>query len=52
MALTTTLRFTEDQLHILLSGLEAECTDQLTPEELADHDRMRDRIVKAINRLD
>ena len=52
MALTTTLRFTEDQLHILLSSLESEWTDHMSSEELADHDRMHDRIVKALNRLD
>ena len=52
MASTTTLTLTEDQLQLLLSALESEWTDNMSPEELADHDRMHARLVKAINRLD
>jgi len=52
MAQTTTLKFTEEQLLILLSSLESEHTDYMTDAELAAHDRMHSRIVKAINRLD
>jgi len=52
MASTTTLRFTEDQLCLLLNALDGVWTDQMTPEELADHDQMLARLVKAINRID
>ena len=51
MTSTTALKFTENQLTILLNALEAEHTDFMSPEELAEHDKMHVRLVKAINRL-
>ena len=47
--MTTTLTLTEDQLYILLSGLEAENTNCMAEDELKSHDKLRQRIIKAIN---
>ena len=52
MKTTTSLTFTEDQLYMLMSSLESEWTDHMSEEELAKHDKLHARIVKAINRLD
>ena len=52
MKTTTSLTFNEDQLNMLISSLESEWTDYMDEEELAKHDKLLARIVKAINRLD
>lgn len=52
MKSTTTLTLNENQLYMLLNSLEAEWTDHMDGEELAKHDKLHARIVKAINRID
>ena len=50
--MTTTLTLKEEDLLILLSGMEAEFTGYMSEEELAKHDKMYARLVKAIQRLE
>jgi len=50
--MTTTLTLKEDDLLILLSGMEAEHTDHMSEEELARHDKMYARLFKALQRLE
>ena len=50
--MTTTLTFNEDQLNILLNSMEAEFTDYMTYEELAQHNKLYNRISRALHRLE
>ena len=50
--MTTTLTLKQDDLLILLNSMEAEFTDYMTEEELAQHDRMYARLSKALQRLE
>tara|TARA_R100001510_G_scaffold41261_1_gene37614 strand:+ start:182 stop:388 length:207 start_codon:yes stop_codon:yes gene_type:complete len=49
---TTTLTLNEKQLYILLSGLEAENTDYMDRDEYHAYDKMRNRLINAIDRLE
>ena len=48
---TTTLTFTEDQLYMLMSSMEAEFTDHMAEEELKAHDKLYARLAKAVERV-
>jgi len=37
---------------MLLSGLEAECIDTMTEQELTAYDKLKARIFKALHRLE
>ena len=50
--MTTTLTLKEDDLLILLNSMEAEFTDYMSEEELAQHDKMYARLSKALQRLE
>ena len=50
--MTTTLTLKEDDLLILLNSMEAEFTDYMSEEELAQHDKMYVRLSKALQRLE
>mgnify|MGYP003119140699 CR=1 FL=1 len=50
--MTTTLTLNEDQLIMLLNSMEAEFTDYMNEEELAQHDKLYHRISKALHRLE
>ena len=49
---TTTLTLKEDDLLILLNSMEAEFTDYMSEEELAQHDKIYARLSKALQRLE
>ncbi len=50
--MTTTLTLKADDLLILLNSMEAEFTDYMSEEELAQHDKMYARLSKALQRLE
>lgn len=50
--MTTTLTLKQDDLLILLNSMEAEFTDYMTEEELAQHDKMYARLSRALGRLE
>ena len=49
---TTTLRLTEQDVLILINSMSAEFTDYMTEEELAKHDKMYQRLYKALERVE
>jgi len=49
---TTTLRLTEHDILILINSMGAEFTDYMTEEELAKHDKMYQRLYKALERIE
>ena len=48
---TTTLTLKEDDLLTLLWSMEAEFTDHMSEEELAQHDKIYARLSKALQRV-
>ena len=50
--MTTTLTLKQEDLLILLNSMEAEFTDYMTEDELAQHDKMYARLSKALQRLE
>ena len=48
---TTTLTLKTADLLILLNSMEAEFTDHMTEEELAQHDKLYARLAKALRRV-
>tara|TARA_R100000030_G_scaffold52551_1_gene39517 strand:+ start:53 stop:208 length:156 start_codon:yes stop_codon:yes gene_type:complete len=50
--MATTLTLKEGDLLILLNSMEAEFTDYMSEEELAQRDKMYARLSKALQRLE
>ena len=48
---STTLTLKEADLLVLLNSMEAEFTDYMSKEELAQHDRIHARLTKALDRI-
>lgn len=48
---TTTLTLKSADLLILLNSMEAEFTDHMAEEELAQHDKLYYRLTKALKRI-
>ena len=48
---TTTLTLKSADLLVLLNSMEAEFTDYMTEEELAQHDKLYARLTKALERI-
>jgi len=48
----TTIKLNADEILVLLNALEGYHTDHLSEEENADHDRMINRLSRALDRVD